>query len=101
MNYPAASSEVSDVIPDMISLPRIPASARTGPIRGYPIIKGLVPRLRGDDAWIPAEVYPVLRYGAGMTARGKPREIKPIERLKKLSFVMTIAILRRHYERKA
>ncbi len=24
-------------------------------------------RLRGDDAWMPAGIYPVTRYGAGMT----------------------------------
>jgi hypothetical protein len=63
MNYPTASSGVSAVIPDMIRCP---------------VINRLVPGLRRDDAWIPAGVYPLLRYGAGMTTRGKPRGIKPI-----------------------
>ncbi|MEN6319741.1 MAG: hypothetical protein ABFD82_13400 [Syntrophaceae bacterium] len=43
MNYPAAISRVSEVMPDLISLPRIPTFVRTGPIRGYPTINGLVP----------------------------------------------------------
>jgi hypothetical protein len=36
-------------------------------IRGNPVCQILVPCFRRDDVWIPAGVYPVLRYGAGMT----------------------------------
>jgi hypothetical protein len=38
---------------------------------GFPVKTGtpflMVPCLRRDGAWIPAGVYPVLCYGAGMT----------------------------------
>ena len=48
----------------------------------------MVPHFHGDDAWIPAGVYPVLRYGAGMITQGKLHymELYP-KRLKKYTLV--------------
>ena len=55
------------VIPDLIKPALACPVLDTGCLkRGNPILKILVPCFRRDDVWIPAGVYPVPRYGAGM-----------------------------------